>query len=98
MAARLDLVVEEMAKSGYDATHFSLSLSLPICLSMRQHSLWLHLENRLPASCLSGLTQKDVVPIKQVWKYIFPDLVAERVSLQHETGDVTDFFVELAVE
>ena len=98
MAARLDLVVEEMAKSGYDATHFSLSLSLPICLSMRQHSLWLHLENRLPASCLSGLCQKDVVPIKQVWKYIFPDLVAERVSLQHETGDVTDFFVELAVE
>merc|ERR1719228_926783 len=52
----------------------------------------------LPASCLSGLTQEDVVPIKQVWKYIFPDLVAERVSLQHETGDVTDFFVELAVE
>ena len=34
----------------------------------------------------------------QVWKYLFPDLVAERVALEHQTGDVTDFFVELVVE
>lgn len=98
MVARLDQVVEEVAAGGYDATQFSLSLSLPISLALRQHALWLHLVDRLPASCLSGLSQKDVVPIKQVWKYLFPDLVAERVSLEHQTGDVTDFFVELVVE
>ena len=39
-------VVAEMGSSGYDATQFSLSLSLPICLGIRQHSLWLHLEER----------------------------------------------------
>merc|ERR1712059_70441 len=42
--------------------------------------------------------QMDVVAIKQVWKYIYPDLVARRVSLDHETGDVTDFFVELNLD
>jgi len=98
MSNRLDQVVADIKDSGYDATKFSLSLSLPICLSLRQHSLWLHLKDRLPIACLAGLTQRDIVPIKQVWKYVFPDLVASKVDLDHLTGDVTDFFVELVVD
>ena len=46
MVDRLDQVVEEVRTSGYDATHFSLALSLPICLALRQHALWLHLVDR----------------------------------------------------
>ena len=46
MVARLDQVVEEVAAGGYDATQFSLSLSLPISLALRQHALWLHLVDR----------------------------------------------------
>jgi hypothetical protein len=36
-------VVERIISSGYDADKFTLSLSLPISLSIRQHALWLHL-------------------------------------------------------
>ena len=55
-----------------------------ICLNLRQHSLLVH--------------QEDIVPIKQVWKYIYPDLVAREVSLEHQTQDVTDLFAELQLE
>ena len=45
-------VVECIGSSGYDADKFTLSLSLPISLSIRQHALWLHLgmhdSNKLP--------------------------------------------------
>ena len=30
-----------------------------------------------------GVNQ-DVVPVKQVWKYIYPDLVTDKVGLTHE--------------
>eukprot|EP00090_Calanus_glacialis_P040296 TRINITY_DN7024_c0_g1_i2.p1 TRINITY_DN7024_c0_g1~~TRINITY_DN7024_c0_g1_i2.p1 ORF type:complete len:493 (-),score=186.84 TRINITY_DN7024_c0_g1_i2:61-1539(-) len=98
MIPKLDQVVASIINSGYDAEKFSLSLSLPICLSLRQHSLLVHLAARLPASCMAGMEPEDIVPIKQVWKYIYPDLVAREVSLEHQTGDVTDFFAELQLE
>jgi len=98
MVPKLDQVVESIINSGYDAEKFSLSLSLPICLSLRQHSLVVYLASRLPASCMAGMEEENIVPIKQVWKYIYPDLVAKEVSLEHQTGDVTDFFAELNLE
>jgi len=98
MLPKLDQIVQSINKSGYDAISFSLSLSLPICLALRQHSLVVHLATRLPASCVAGLVEEDIVPIKQVWKYIYPDMVAREVSLELRTGDVSDFFAELQVE
>ena len=32
----------------------------------------------------SKLDQGDIVPIKQIWKYIYPDLVSSQVGLTHE--------------
>jgi len=98
MVPKLDQVVASIINSGYDAEKFSLSLSMPICLSLRQHSLMVHLATRLPASCMAGIEAEDIVSIKQVWKYIYPDLVARQVSLEHQAGDVTDFFAELQME
>ena len=55
---------------------FSISLSLPICLSLRQHSLLVHLASRM-----AGMQSEDILPIKQVWKKIYPDLSAREVRL-----------------
>jgi len=98
MVPKLDEVVSSIINCGYDAEKFSLSLSLPICLALRQHSLLVHLTSRLPASVVSGIESEDIVPIKQAWKYIYPDLVAKKVSLEHLNGEKTDFFTELQVE
>jgi hypothetical protein len=40
-------VVECIKNSGYDADKFTLSISLPISLSIRQHALWLHLGKQI---------------------------------------------------
>ena len=53
-------MVASIINSGYDADKFSLSLSIPICLSLRQRSLLVHL-----ASCMAGMEQEDIVPIKK---------------------------------
>jgi len=98
MVPKLDQVVTSIINSGYDAEKFSLSLSLPICLSLRQHSLLVYLSTRLPVSCMVDIVAQSIVPIKQVWKYIYPDMVAKEVSLEHLAGDVTDFFAELQME
>ena len=35
--------------------------------------------------------------MNRVWKYIYPDLVAREVSLEHQTGDVTNFFAAVGL-
>jgi len=98
MVPKLDEVATSINDCGYDAEKFSLSMSLPICLSLRQHSLLIYLTKRLPTSVMAGINSEDIVPIKQVWKYVYPDIVAKKVNLEHLTGDVTDFFAELQLE
>jgi len=98
MVPLLDSVVETITNSGYDSHTFSLSLSLPLCQALRQRSALVHLRDRLPGSALAGLDIEHIVPIKQVWKYIYPDVVAARVSLKHQTGENADFFAELQLD
>jgi len=98
MVPRMEEVIKQIQESGYDAERFTLSLSLPICLSIRQHALWLHLAKEKSELLKErGHEQEDVVPVKQVWKYIYPDLVTDKVGLTHENGDSADFFVELQI-
>ena len=43
MVFRIEEIISQIKESGYDAERFTLSLSLPISLAIRQHALWLHL-------------------------------------------------------
>jgi len=97
MMENLEEVSQSILNCGYDAEQFTLSLSLPICLSIRQHSLWLHLIDKIP-SCMASRNQGQVVPVKQVWKYVYPDIVSKRVKMKCETGDTAEFFAEMVVE
>ena len=60
MVPKLDQVVASIINSGYDAEKFSLSLSLPICLSLRQHSLLVNL-----TSCMADMVEENIVLIKR---------------------------------
>ena len=93
----LDQVAGTINTSGYDAQVFSLSLSIPMCIFIRQHALMVHLRKSLPASCISGLKAEHVVSIKQVWKYIYPDHVAGKVELEYQPDD-TSFIAEVQAE
>jgi len=91
-------VVESINNSGYDADSFSLTLSVPMSLALRQHSLMVYLRQQLPASCVMGLEDQQLVPIKQVWKYVFPDLVASRISMECLSADEADFQAEVQAQ
>merc|ERR1719309_991737 len=97
MVPALDTVTHTIRGSEYDADSFSLSLSLPICLSLREHSLWLHLLEKVPAS-VDGRSQEQIVPVKQAWKYVYPDLVSAKVGMKCISGEVSEFFAELCIE
>jgi len=98
MMPRMEDIVRQIKDSGYDAERFTLSLSLPISLTIREHALWLHLEKELKESVMGDRhRQTDIVPLKQVWKYIYPQVVESRVGLLHESGNTADFYVEVVV-
>ena len=96
MVPLLDGVADTLNTCGYDADTFSLQLQLPMCISIRQHALLVHLRHQLPASCVAGLRDEQVVSIKQVWKYIYPDIVADKVKLEHQYED-NGFSAEIQV-
>ena len=99
MEPLLSSVVESITNSGYDADSFSVTLSVPMCLSLRQHSLMVHLRQQLPASCVMGLEDHQVVAIKQVWKYVFPDIVASHISMEFiVASDEADFQAEVQAQ
>ena len=54
-------VCQDVLKSGYDADHFTIAVSLPVSLTLRSHSLNLYLEEKV-----SDFDVDRVVPIKQV--------------------------------
>lgn len=87
MVPLLSEVAETINNCGYDADTFSLTLSIPMCISLRQHSLLVHLRQKLPPSIVEGLSIEKVVSIKQIWKYIYPQLVAEKVHIEHSAED-----------
>ena len=98
MEPLLDSVVDSINNSGYDADSFSLTLSVPTCLALRQHSLLVHLRQQLPVSCMLGLEDYQVVPIKQAWKFIYPESVASRISKQCLPADEADFQAEIQAQ
>ena len=52
---------KEIIAAGYDADHFTIAISLPVSLTLRNHSLNLYLEEKVP-----NFDDDIVVPIKQV--------------------------------
>lgn len=97
MVQNLEKVSQSILNCGYDAEQFTISLALPICLSIRQHSIWLHLVEKIPSS-MASRNQGQVVAVKQVWKYVYPDIVSKRVDMKCETGETAEFFAEMVVE
>jgi len=98
MEPLLHSVVQSVNNSGYDADSFSLTLSVPMSLALRQHSLLVHLRRELPASCMMGLEVSQVVPIKQVWKYIYPETVASQIAMECLAPDEADFQAEIQAQ
>ena len=57
-------VCSEIQTCGYDCPHFTIAISLPVSLALREHSINLYLKEKLGED--ADFDEDDVVPIKQV--------------------------------
>jgi hypothetical protein len=60
----------------------------------RQHSINVYLKEKMG----DEFDEDDVVPIKQVWKWIFPHRMQEAMAKKYVTGETCQFFMELQVK
>ncbi|XP_040576179.1 tRNA pseudouridine synthase Pus10 [Lepeophtheirus salmonis] len=87
----LEEVSHAIKTSEYDSKDFSIAISLPISLSLRERSLTIFLTEKI-----EKFRSDDIIPIKQVWKWLFPtELKAEKKYL---LGGTSDFFAELRIK
>lgn len=89
----IDDVSKEIINSQYDSKHFTIALGLPVSLALRSHSLNLYLEEKL-----DSFDEEEVTPIKQVWKWLFPQRIAQKIGKTLVTGDFSEFYAELHFE
>ena len=94
MHAELDRVSGDVRHCGYDADHFTVAISLPISLALREHSIKEYLGRKMG----DAFDEDEVVPLKQVWKWIFPMKMEAAVGKRYVTGDACQFYIELKIE
>lgn len=92
MDEALKQIDSRLRQCPYDADHFTLAISLPTSLALREHSLKLILTERV-----SGFFEDSVVPVKQAWKWIHGPKFEAIMGKKFVTGDVCQFFVEFQV-
>merc|ERR1719259_1251842 len=89
----LDRVVQEISESDYESDHFMMAVSLPVSLTLRNHSLQVLLEE-----AVDGFDEDEVPNIKQVWKWVFSPKLAKRLGMKLAGGDNCQFYAELQLE
>lgn len=90
MEPALESICSTVCEAGYDADHFTVAVSLPVSLALRTHSVNLYLSSKLDTFC-----DDEVVPIKQVWKWLFPQRIEQKLGKKLVTGDACEFYAEL---
>lgn len=65
----LEEIREVVSKQDFEYRTFFCSLSLPVCLLLREHSLWVVL-NELQPSIFDEDFRNKIIPVKDVWKWV----------------------------
>ena len=86
-------IEKALEEEQYDETHFTVALSLPVSLTLRHHAICLYLATKVP-----DFDDDDVIPIKQVWKWLFPKRIEKRIGKKFVTGHNCEFYIELQLD
>ncbi|GAB1601398.1 putative tRNA pseudouridine synthase Pus10 [Argonauta hians] len=72
-------IVDYVKSSGYLFSNYFCSLTLPVCLMVRQHSVYLHLRDEFTAM-YHGISDEDIPAVKEVWKWQNGPILGEALS------------------
>ena len=89
----LDVLCQEIHDSDYVTDHFMVAISLPVSLTLRNHSILVLLDEKV-----EGFDEDEVPPIKQVWKWIFSPKIEKKLQKTLVSGDKCDFYAELQLD
>jgi len=93
MESAFQSIEKALKEEQYDETHFTVALSLPVSLTLRHHAICLYLATKVP-----DFDDDDVIPIKQVWKWLFPKRIEKRIGKKFVTGHNCEFYIELQLD
>ena len=83
-------ICDALEKENYDEDHYTVAISLPVSLTLRNHSICLYLSSKI-----DDFDEDEVIPIKQVWKWLFPQRLEKRLNKKFVTGNNCEFYIEL---
>jgi hypothetical protein len=86
-------ICTSIANESYDEDHFTVAISLPVSLALRNHSIGIFLSNKI-----EDFDSDDVVPIKQAWKWLFPIRLEQKIGKKFVTGNNCEFYIELLLD
>lgn len=90
----IDKAVECLRAASYDDPVFTTTLSVPICLAIRDYTLYLFLLRQIPEYS-NRLPLDKLVLVKDVWKQLVGQAIAGRVQKRVDNGYFADLQVNV---
>lgn len=96
-------VVNSVKEEGYDSEDVTFALSLPITFLLRNRSVWLHLTNKFLEYFSDKYYTHEikqeylVVSVKEVWKWLSSQKIAEKINKTANNGINGNFHVNINV-
>lgn len=80
----LDEVCRKIVESNYDCKTYSLMLSLPPSVMLREHAVWLLAVDKYPEILSDVVKSEHITSLKDVWKFITTAIIEEKVGKKFE--------------
>ncbi|XP_065155524.1 tRNA pseudouridine synthase Pus10 [Atheta coriaria] len=80
---------------NYDNPMFSVSISMPASILLREHSMRLHVVEKFPAFFTDD---KLEIPINRVWKMFVKNPLAKTLNKTFQSSDIGDFFINITTD
>ncbi|KAH3759323.1 trna pseudouridine synthase pus10 [Pelomyxa schiedti] len=75
-----DVLVRPLLAGGWKFNGWSLTVTLPVSLVVRDYSMWHHLRSRFGDSMFGKLAEETVVSIKEAFKWVTGPVVGSKIN------------------
>ncbi|XP_017775373.1 PREDICTED: putative tRNA pseudouridine synthase Pus10 [Nicrophorus vespilloides] len=79
--------------SGYDSKVFTIAISMPAAILLREHSMRLHLEDKFP---MFFNEENQEIPINRAWKMFVSPKLAEKIQKEFQNSDICEFSINVS--
>ena len=74
-------------KADYDAESFTVHVTYPVALLLREHAVWLKLMEKFPETYKNLVKTDYVTSLKDAWKYVNCEAMGKLIDKKFEYND-----------